>query len=70
MNYSTNLSIGQEKEDFKNLNVNVDKIKYFLTQQKNAMSLKEKELIQKKIQMKEELNENIKSLKILSSYEK
>lgn len=70
LNYSTNLSIGQDRDDFKNLNLNLDKLKYFLNQQKEEFIAKENELKQKKILMKDELLINLEALKILSSYEK
>lgn len=70
LNYVTNLTVTKDKEDFKNININVDKLKNIINQHYSGLKLKQKELKIKKTQMKEELSENIRSLQILSGYEK
>jgi len=67
---ATNLFVTNDKEDFKNIIINEDKLKNIINQQYATLNTKEKELKQKKSLMKEELSENIKSLQILSEYEK
>ena len=67
---ATNLLVINDKEDFKNIIINADKLKNIINQQYATLDTKEKELKQKKSLMKEELSENIKSLQILSEYEK
>jgi len=70
LNSATNLNVTKDKEDFKLINVNVDRLKSIINQQYSTLDAKEKELNNKKNQMKIELSENINSLLILSSYEK
>lgn len=70
LNSATNLTVTNKKEDFNNLNVNVDRLKSIIKEQFHSFNVKGKELEVKKIQMKEELYENIRSLQILSGYEK
>lgn len=70
LNHATKLNDDFVNEDFKSINVNVEKLKNILNNHKSILKKKEKELKNEKIQMKEEMDENIKSLQILSGYEK
>ncbi len=70
LDYATNMTLPIIKEDLKNVNINNDKLKNLLIRQTNIMNIKEEELKKTKIQLKEEIDENIKSLKILSAFEK